>query len=220
MTEKSVGRAIDRVDGPLKVTGKAQYAAEIPVANVAHALIVTSPVGRGQLLAVDTRAAENTPGVLHVITSTNAPSLPGAKAKADPNDRLLQLLQEDQIHYNDQPIAVVVASSLESAQEGAALLRATFAPAALTVAFDRSSPDSYAPKQAGPSGPADSQRGDLEAGLKSAKVRVDQTYTTPVQNHNPMEPHALTVVWQGDDHVTLYDTSQGIFGVRKKVAAL
>ncbi len=220
MTGESVGRALDRVDGPLKVTGKAQYAAEIPVANVAHAVIVTSPVGRGRVLSIDTHAAEHTPGVLHVLTSANAPSLPGAKTKADPNDRLLQVLQDDEVHYSDQPIALVIGSTLESAQEGAALVQASFAPAPLTVALDRSSPDLYAPKKAGPVGPADAQRGDLEAGLKQAKVRIDQTYTTPVQNHNPMEPHALTVVWQGDDHVTLYDTSQGIFGVQKKVAAL
>jgi xanthine dehydrogenase YagR molybdenum-binding subunit len=220
VTNPSVGRALDRVDGPLKVTGKAQYAAEIPVANVAHAVIVTSPVGRGKLLAVDVHAAEQVPGVLKVISSANAPSLPGATAKTDPNDRLLQLLQDDEIHYNDQPIALVVASTLESAQEGAAAVQATFAPAALTIALDPTSPDAYAPKKAGPSGATDSKRGDLEAGLELAKVRVDQTYTTPVQNHNPMEPHALTVVWQGDDHVTLYDTSQGIFGVRKKMAAV
>ena len=220
MSASSVGRALDRVDGPLKVMGKAEYAAEIPVANLAHALIVTSALGRGQLLTVDTRAAERTPGVLYVITSATAPHLPGAKIKADPNDRLLQLLQDDEVHYSDQPIAVVIAESLESAQEGAASVRATFAPAPLTVSLDPSSADVYAPKKAGPNGDADSRRGDLEAGLKEAAVHVDQTYTTPVQNHNPMEPHALTVVWQGDDHVTLYDTSQGIFGARKKVAAL
>lgn len=220
MTELSVGRALDRVDGPLKVTGQAQYAAEIPVANVVHAVIVTSPVGRGQLIAVDSTAAEKIPGVLHVITSANAPKLPGAKTKADANDRLLQLLQDDEIHYSDQPIALVIASTLESAQEGAAAVHAKFSVAPLTVKLDPASPDGYAPKKAGPSGPADSTRGDLESGLKQAKVRVDETYTTPVQNHNPMEPHALTVVWQGDEHVTLYDTSQGIFGVRKKIAAL
>ena len=220
MSEPSVGRALDRVDGPLKVTGKAQYAAEIPVANVAHALIVTSAAGRGQLLEVDTRAAERTPGVLYVLTSSNAPALPGGKTKSDPNDRLLQLLQDNEVHYSDQPIAVVVASTLESAQEGAALIQAKFSEAPLSVRLDPASPDTYAPKKAGPTGETDSRRGDLEAGLKQGKVRVDQTYTTPVQNHNPMEPHALTVVWQGDDHVTLYDTSQGIFGVRKKIATL
>jgi xanthine dehydrogenase YagR molybdenum-binding subunit len=220
MKTDSVGSAISRVDGPLKVTGKAQYAAEIPVANLAHAVLVTSAVGRGQLLFVDSARAQRVPGVLRIISSANAPKLPGAKTKSDPNDRILQLLQDDDIHYADQPIAVVVASTLESAQEAAALVSASYAPAALNVELTANLPEAYQPKQAGPAGSADSSRGDVDEALKSASVRVDQTYSTPVQNHNPMEPHALTVVWQGDDHVTLYDTSQGIFGVRKKLAAL
>ena len=220
MSNGQVGRALARVDGPLKVTGKAQYAAEIPVANVAHALIVTSAAGRGQLLTLDLSHAQQVPGVLHVISSSNAPKLPGAKTKADPNDRILQLLQDDEIHYADQPIAVVVATTLESAQEAAALLSTSYAPGAVDVALQPNAAGVYAPKKAGPVGEADSTRGNVAAALAQAAVRVDQTYTTPVQNHNPMEPHALTVVWQGDDHVTVYDTSQGIFGVRKKLAAL
>jgi xanthine dehydrogenase YagR molybdenum-binding subunit len=220
MKDASVGRAIDRVDGPLKVTGKAQYAAEIPVANLTHALIVGSALGPGKLLALDATRAEQVPGVLRVITPANAPKLPGAATKHDPNDRLLQVLQDDEIHYCDQPIAVIVANTLEAAREAAHLLHARYAPAPPSVALSTSAPGSYTPKKAGPVAPADSKRGDLGAGLKNAAVRIDQTYTTPVQHHNPMEPHALTVVWQGEDHVTLYDTSQGIFGVKKKVAAL
>jgi xanthine dehydrogenase YagR molybdenum-binding subunit len=140
MKTGSVGSAISRVDGPLKVTGKAQYAAEIPVANVAHAVLVTSAVGRGQLLFIDSARAEKVPGVLRIITSTNAPKLPGAKIKSDPNDRLLQLLQDDDIHYSDQPIAVVVASTLESAQEAAALVSASYAPVAVSAELTADSP--------------------------------------------------------------------------------
>ncbi|HEY0468682.1 MAG TPA: xanthine dehydrogenase family protein molybdopterin-binding subunit, partial [Polyangiaceae bacterium] len=110
--------------------------------------------------------------------------------------------------------------TLESAQEAASLVKAEYAPSALSVAFSAAASDAYTPKKAGPVGAAGSKRGDFDAGLKNAAARIDQTYTTPVQNHNPMEPHALTVVWQGEDHVTLYDTSQGIFGVKKKIAAL
>ncbi|MEO6603778.1 MAG: xanthine dehydrogenase family protein molybdopterin-binding subunit [Polyangiaceae bacterium] len=219
MKNESVGRAVARVDGPLKVTGKAQYAAEIPVANVTHGVIVTSASGRGHLQSVDVSRAERVPGVLHVITSANAPHLPGAKTKTDPNDRLLQVLQEDEIHYADQPIAVVVGSTLESAQEGAAQVSAQYALSEVSSELTANALGAYTPQKAG-TGQADSKRGDVEAGLKGAAVTIDQTYTTPVQNHNPMEPHAVTVVWQGDDHVTLYDTSQGIFGVRKKISAL
>ncbi len=220
MKDASVGSALSRVDGPLKVTGKAQYAAEIPVANVAHAVIVTSSAGRGHVLSVEASRAEQVPGVLRVLTHSNAPTLPGAKQKSDPNDRILQLLQDDEILYSDQPIAIVVAATLESAQEAAASISARYAPVPVSAELTGSSPGAYQPQQAGPAGSADSTRGNVEQALAKAAVRVDQTYTTPAQNHNPMEPHALTVVWQGDDHVTLYDTSQGIFGVRKKVAGL
>ncbi len=220
MKELSVGRPLDRVDGRLKVTGKAQYAAEIPVANVTYAVIATSSVGRSTLASVDVSRAEKVPGVLRVITSANAPHLPGAKTKSDPNDRLLQVLQDDDVHYSDQPIAIVVASTLEAAQEGAHALSASYLPADVKAELSASSPDAYAPKHAGPAGEADSSRGDAKSAFEKAAVKIEQTYTTPVQNHNPMEPHALTVVWQGEDHVTLYDTSQGIFGARKKMAAL
>jgi xanthine dehydrogenase YagR molybdenum-binding subunit len=220
MKDVSVGRAIDRVDGRLKVTGKAQYAAEIPVANVSYAVIATSHSGHGRLAAIDVSQAEKVPGVLHVITSANAPHLPGAKAKSDPNDRLLQVLQDDDIHYADQPIAVVIAQTLESAQEGAAAIRASYVAGSVNSELDPAAPDVYMPTKAGPSGEAERNRGDVAGALEAAAVKIDQTYTTPVQNHNPMEPHGLTVVWQGDEHVTLYDTSQGIFGVRKKIAAL
>jgi len=220
MNDAQVGRPLSRVDGPLKVTGKAQYAAEIRVANVAHAVIVTSAAGRGQLLALDTSHAQRVPGVLQLITSANAPKLPGAKTKTNPNDRLLQVLQDDDIHYADQPIAVVVATTLESAQEAAALVSAGYAPGVVETALTQNAANAFTPKRAGPVADADSKRGDMAAALAQAAVRVEQTYSTPVQNHNPMEPHALTVVWQGDDHVTVYDTSQGIFGVRKKLAAL
>ncbi|HET7543154.1 MAG TPA: xanthine dehydrogenase family protein molybdopterin-binding subunit [Polyangiaceae bacterium] len=220
MKDESVGRPIDRLDAPLKVRGKAPYAAEIPVANLAHALIVTSSVARGRVLSVDTHAAEQVSGVIRIITADTAPVLPGAKTKTEANDRKLQVLQEKEIFYSDQPIAVVVAETLESAQEAANRVSARYESSAPSVVLSSTSADDYAPEKAGPAGPADSTRGDFASAASDAALRLDQTYTTPVQNHNPMEPHALTVVWQGDQHVTLYDTSQGIFGVRRKVATL
>src|SRR5438105_2530639 len=104
MSPPVVGQGIERVDAPLKVTGKADYAAEIAVANVAHAVMVTSTIARGKIAEIDTRAAAQVPGVLAVLTHLNAPKLPKTK-KASPQDRVLQILQDDEVHYNDQPIA-------------------------------------------------------------------------------------------------------------------
>ncbi|HET9955645.1 MAG TPA: xanthine dehydrogenase family protein molybdopterin-binding subunit, partial [Polyangiaceae bacterium] len=160
------------------------------------------------------------PGVLKVITTGNAPKLPGAKTKTNPNDRVLQLLQEEGVEYADQPVALVIADSLERAQEGAALVAISYDASDAKVDLAAAKGEGFAPKSLGPHGSTDSKRGDPDAALAAAAARVDQTYQTPTQTHNPMEMHGLTVVWQGADHVTLYDTTQGIFGVRKKIATV
>jgi xanthine dehydrogenase YagR molybdenum-binding subunit len=220
MNEPLLGKGVERVDAPAKVLGQAKYAAEIGVANLVYAVIVTSNVATGELGGVDTTAAEKAPGVLAVLTPLNAPKLAGAKSKSGPVDRVLQLLQDRHIEYCDAPIAVVVADTLERAQGAAELVAATHAPAPVQVTLETALDSAYAPKTAGPRAPADSARGDLARGLAAAAVRVEQTYSSPNQNHNPMEMHGLTAVWHGADTLTLYDTSQGIFGVRQKLAAV
>jgi len=220
MTEPWVGRAVDRADAPGKVRGAVEYAADVPVANVAHAVVLTGNVGRGRIDSLDTRAAELAPGVLAVLSSANAPKLPGADTKKSPTDRVLQLLQDAEIVYNDQPVAVVVADTLERAREAAELIVLKYALGTVEVRLQDLVARSYTPKTAGPRAQPDSLRGDVEGALANAAVKVDQMYSTPVQNHNPMEMHGLTAVWQGKDSLTLYDTSQGIFGVKQKLAAI
>jgi xanthine dehydrogenase YagR molybdenum-binding subunit len=210
------GAALDRVEGRLKVTGKIPYAPETPVANVAHAVIVGATAAPGRLEAVDTRAAERAPGVLAVLTHANAPKLPGAQAAGE---RVLQLLQDDVVRYHDQPIAVVVADTLENAQQAARLVTARTQAEASNVDIRRELDRAYKPEK-GARGPADSERGDFERGLAAAAARVDATYTTPSEHHNPMEPHGTIAVWQGADQLTVYDSTQGIFGTRRRIAAL
>jgi xanthine dehydrogenase YagR molybdenum-binding subunit len=214
---KSVGKGVNRVDARLKVLGQAQFAAEVPVANLVYGVLVTSACV-GRLAHLDTARAERAPGVLAVITPDNAERLPGATRKVGDVDRILQLLQDRSLAYADTPIAVVVADTLERAQGAAELLDARYSVADVHVTLPDAMATAYAPKTAGPRAPADSSRGDLRAGLAQAEVRIEQTYTTPNQNHNPMEMHGLTAVWHGKDRLTLYDTSQGIFGVRQKMA--
>jgi xanthine dehydrogenase YagR molybdenum-binding subunit len=216
----ATGKAFDRVDARLKVTGKAPYAAEVPVANVAHAVIVESAVAKGTIAAIDTQAAERATGVLLVLTHLNAPKLPGATKKAAPVDRVLQLLQDGRVLFSGQPVAVVVADSLERAQHAAALVSVRYDASAPMAELDDYLQSSFTPTPSGPLSEPDSRRGDADAGIAGAHTTVDATYTTPIQNHNPMEPHATIAVWQGDDRLTLYDASQGIFGVRKKLAVV
>ncbi|HMG22559.1 MAG TPA: xanthine dehydrogenase family protein molybdopterin-binding subunit, partial [Kofleriaceae bacterium] len=167
----------------------------------------------------DADEARRMPGVIAVLAPGAVPRLPPAETSGvAPVDRVLQLLQDDKIWYADQPIAVVVADTLERAQHAAARVSATYDSVPPVAELESLLGEAYVPGALGPSGEAASARGDLDAGLAAAKTRITQTYTTPVENHNPMEPHATIAVWQGDARLTLYDATQGIFGVRNKIA--
>jgi xanthine dehydrogenase YagR molybdenum-binding subunit len=214
-----VGASIDRIDGRKKVTGTATYAAEVQVANVAHAVIVGSAIGRGRITAIESRAAEAAPGVIAVLTHRNAPRFPGITQKQGANDRVVQGLQDDAVLYHDQPIAVVVADTLERAQHAAGLVTAEYDAGAAVADLDDELAAAFVP-EGNPRSPTETRRGDVAAGLAAAKVRIDATYTTPVETHNPMEPHATIAVWHGADHLTLYDATQAIFNVRRRLSAM
>jgi len=211
------GAPIPRVDGVAKVTGKATYAADTPVAAVAHAVIVGSTIARGRVVAIDVRDAERALGVLAVLTHRNAPKLPGLAAKAEPNQRIVQALQDDEIRYDGQPIAVVVADTLERARYAAQLVRPRYEVWIANVEMDREPSPPYTPHPSGARPPPDSNRGDVDEALATAPVKIEQTYVTAPETHNPMEPHATVAVWQGD-RLTLYDATQSVFGVRGRVA--
>jgi len=204
------GRGLDRVDGMLKVTGGARYAADVPVADVAHGVIVGSTVATGRIATIDGKTAEAAAGVLAVLTFANAPKLPGADSKGPPNDRVLQFLQDDAVHYDGQPVAVVVADSLERAQHAAALVHVTYSAAPVTVSLGDGA-GAYKPAKL-VRDETDSNRGDFGAAFASAPVKVDETYSTPVQTHNPIELHSTTAVWQGTNRLTVYDATQGVYG--------
>ena len=220
-TTPSVGAPINRVDGRLKVTGGARYSAEMPVANVAHAVIVTSTIARGRIARMNTAAAEKSPGVIAVLTPANAPKLPhGAKPPIDPPaGRVLSLMQDDLVHYNGQPIGLVVADTLEHAKAAASLVRTSYVAQKpeLDMATAPPAPTTGSGRPAGGREPVATTRGDFTAGLAQADVHADYAYTTPYEQHNPMELHATIAQWEGD-HLTLYDSSQGIFPARNVVA--
>jgi len=207
-----IGEPIDRVDGRLKVTGGARYAAEYPVPNVSYAVIVTSSIASGRVRQMDTSAAERATGVLAVLTPQNAPKLPGQL----PAMRRPTLLQDDRVHYNGHPIGVVVADTLEHAMAAVPLIVVKYdeqKPVLDIRVAPRNPPESVRPL----GGERTSKRGDVETGLRDAAVRIEQTYTTPIENHNAMEVHSTLATWEGD-RLTLYESTQGIFNVRNSVA--
>ncbi len=204
-----------RYDGHAKVTGKATYAAEFPMKNLAYAYIVQSTIPNGSLAALDHSAAMKAPGVVAVLTPFNAPKLPAPKAQP-PASRHITVLQETDIWYNGQPIAVVVAESLNQAKYAATLLKITYKQEPAKLDFLGRLSEARKPKSPGRE-PADTSRGDLNASYARSTVKLEETYTTPIQNHNPMEPHATIASWEGDK-LTLHDSTQYISGVKMTAA--
>ncbi|SFU89239.1 xanthine dehydrogenase family protein molybdopterin-binding subunit [Pseudoduganella namucuonensis] len=215
-----LGTGMDRSDGRLKVTGAARFSAEHPVPRAAHAVIVQSAIAKGRIASIDARAAEAMRGVLLVMTHKNAPDLPAPRPPAQdgqPPGPKLSLLQDDEVFYNGQPIAVVVADTLEHAQDAARRVKVRYAPQKALLDYKLARLEGRKPASR-PERPADTSRGNVPGAMARAAVKVDALYTTPIENHNPMEPHATIAAWEGDT-LTLYDSTQNVSGVRKTVAA-
>ncbi|MFL5255548.1 MAG: xanthine dehydrogenase family protein molybdopterin-binding subunit [Rhodopila sp.] len=211
-----VGRPIDRVDGHLKVTGAAKYAAEFRVPNVVHAVLVQSTIAAGTITGFDLKEAEGMPGVLAIITPENAGKLssPDKVQQAVPGP----LLQNKDILYNGQHVAVVVAEHLEQAQAAASRVRVTYANGEAATSMDALLGQAYPPKRfRNGARPPDSKRGDLDAAFDSGAVKLDTTYVTPIEHHNAMEPHATIASWNGD-RLTVWTATQGISGAQAALA--
>ncbi len=222
-----IGKPTPRVDGRLKVTGAARYAAEAQVPNVTHGVLVLSTIARGRVKHIDSAAAEKLPGVVAVLTHRNAPrvSVPDDPfAGVDPDvGKPLPPLQDDGVRYNGQPIALVVADTLERARQAAAAVRVTYQEEPAVTEFAAAAAHAEPPQQPKSSDrntkkPTDYRRGDADRALAEAAVRVEQTYTIPPETHNPMEMHATVAVWDGPK-LTLYDKTQWVDNVHKEVAA-
>ncbi len=218
-----IGEPLSRVDGRLKVTGKAAYSAEWNIPNLVYAALVTSSAPSGRMQSIDAQASERAPGVLAVMTHLNTPKLPqkpqGGES-ARPTDRKLQLLQDDLVRYSNQPIAVVVATAFEQAVHAAELLKVSYAVEPHQVTLESAMGTLYVPeKTSGAGEPSATNRGDFQTAQASAKTTLEQVYYIPTETHNPMEPHATIAVWEGPK-LTLYDATQGIFSDRERVASL
>ena len=223
MTTQYVGQPVSRVDGRQKTTGAATYAAEFEQTNVAHAAILRSTVASGRL-TVDTSLAERAPGVIAVLTHRNAPKLPYRphKGAVDPEmGERLHVLQDDRVTHQGQPIGLVVAQTVEQAMHAASLVRVTYRPEAAITDVARAQvvmPTQQKTDQ-GEKRPPQTGRGDAQAALASADVKVGQRYVIPRENHNPVEMHATIAAWDGD-RLTLWDKSQWVNNVAEEIAAV
>jgi xanthine dehydrogenase YagR molybdenum-binding subunit len=196
-----IGRPLNRVDGPLKVTGKAKYAFEYAAqGEAAYGFIVSAAIGKGRVIAVDVRDAERAPGVLLVLTQDNAPpqtpwgpvDLPDRFARAEP------ALDTDAVRYFGFPVAFVVAETFEQARAAVALVRVRYAPVSGDYDLHAAAPQAVNPGKIDGGAPADTAVGDFASAFAAAPVKIDRAYTTPYQHSVPMEPHASMAFWEGE----------------------
>ncbi|GAA5039093.1 xanthine dehydrogenase family protein molybdopterin-binding subunit [Actinopolymorpha pittospori] len=219
---KYVGRAVDRLDGPAKTTGQARFAAEHPYPDLAYAALVHANIARGRITAIDTAAARAVQGVIEVLTHENAPAMnPAPKVSlldisSVVSSTSVNYLATDEVHWNGQPVAVVVAETLEAARYAASLVAPVYreSPAAVDFAAEV---HNAVPEKGNLILPGRADKGDAAAALAAAPFVVDLEFATPQHTHNAIEPHATTAVWEGD-RLTLHEGTQNIPWLRKHLA--
>ncbi|MDP4022037.1 xanthine dehydrogenase family protein molybdopterin-binding subunit [Methylobacterium sp. NEAU 140] len=213
--DRHVGSARSRVDGPAKVTGLAKYAGEFAAPDLVHGYIVTSTIARGRITAIDSSAAEAVPGVIKVLTHENREkTAEKAKAYADmvaPPGTPLRPLHDANVLFSGQPVALVLAEDFETARHAAALVRVRYAAEAPETDLAALLPKAYDPpvKRDGIKPPPKAW-GDADTAFGAAPIRVEREYRIADEHHNPMEPHASTVVVEPDGTYTVYDKIQGV----------
>jgi len=215
-----IGQPISRVDGPAKVTGRATYAYEYWQDEAPlYGVIVTATIGRGRIREIDPADAERSPGVHAIITHENTPAQ-GARDESSPSPywRARPTLASPDIGHYGEPVALVVAATLEQAQAGASLVRIAYAAEPGHFDFMANAEKAYAPKQLVFGLPTDSAVGNFDAGYDSAPVKIDHQYHTPYCFSQPMEPNACLAVPRGEDLV-LYVSTQIVDAARSSVAS-
>ncbi len=218
-----VGAQVSRVDGPLKVTGAAHFAAEIALERLTYAALVSSTIARGRIVSIDTAAAADAPGVVLVMTHDNAPPTKAPLTVTKDLDKggaaIVEraVMQDDRVHWNGQPVAVVLAETQEQADHAATLIRVVYAAEPASLDFEAAKAEAKPPENI-LGEPTAIAVGDAEAALRAARHKVDSTYRTPRHNHCAIELHAVTVAWDGDDRLTVHDATQSLHGTQATLA--
>ena len=215
----AIGDGRVRVDAEAKVRGAATYSAEHHVDGALHGLLVLSTISRGRIERIGTAEAEAIDGVVAVLTHENMPALNGEVTGRPGLDKRLLLLNSDRIEHDRQPVAVVVARTLEAAQEAASRIAVSYLREEPITAIDDPHATGFLPKQTAHDEPPEIVRGDVQGALDDADVVWAAEYSTPFENHNPIEPHATIAAWD-DDRLTIYDATQGVMEERRKLAGV
>lgn len=206
---------MSRIDGRLKVTGAARYSAEYAPAGMVYGVLVGSTITKGSIKSIDTKAALNAPGVLAVITHLNSPKIAGyhvEPGKPEPAKGTYKLFYNNQILFNGQPVAVVVADTFERALYAASLVKVQYNAGAHHTSLLDNKDKAFAAEGSG-----ETKRGTADA-WKTAPIRIEQEYIIPSEVHSPMELHAIIARWDADDRLTVWDKTQGVQDTREGIA--
>ena len=219
-----IGRSTPRVDGPLKVSGKAQYTSDFHFPGQLYAVPVEATIANGRVLKLDTAAAEKMPGVRaiyhranigKIFRSTLGPGFAGITDERRPP------FEDDVVRYYGQYVALAVADTFEAAKAAADAVRVTYQKEKPNVATDLKPDDEPQVVETtfAPTNRLQSERGNAEGAWASAPVKLDQTYVTPTETHNPIELHATTAIWN-NNRLTIYDSTQGVVNFRGVLAQM
>lgn len=214
-----IGAPLNRVEGPLKVSGRATYTyEEWSVGQPLYGFMVEATIGRGRITKLDTSRAERAPGVQRVLTYRNAPRQAQPDLGVSQYSRAYPVLTGPEIHYFAEPIALVVATTFEQARAASRLLEVAYA---LDEGhFDLAAREDHAIAPADIRGwfATDSLVGDFDGAFASAPIRIDTLYTTPYEFAMPMEPHSCLAVWSGDA-VTVHTSTQIVAEARLRISS-
>lgn len=217
----SIGAPVARLDGPAKVTGGAKYSGEETAPGTLHAVLIGATISSGRVTRIDASAAEKVAGVIRVLTREHLPKL--AAAPVPPVAQFVTPFQDDRVLYDGQPVALVVAETLEAAEEGAMRVRVEYAREASQSfgSAPTTKPKSGAEQNGYAFAELDTQKGSFDAAWAAADAhtRIDAEYETPSRHHNPMEPSATTAEWRGGE-LYIQDATQWASGVRYAMAGV
>lgn len=209
-----IGQPVNRVDGPLKVSGSAKYAADYDAPDLVHGVIVSSTIAAGKIRAIDDAAALAMPGVITVFTHEKRPHLPSFriryKDQVAPPGKPYRPLHDARILFAEQPVALVLAESYEAARDAADLVKVSYDVAKFETDLERAQSDAFEPRvpRLGVA-KTPAPRGDADAAYDTAAIKIAAEYRTSPEYHNPIELFATTAVWDADDRLTVYDKTQG-----------
>jgi xanthine dehydrogenase YagR molybdenum-binding subunit len=214
---KAIGKPLDRIEGREKVIGSARYAADYYFKDLAYGVVVTTTISKGTIVEIDSKAAEAVHGVLSVMTHLNAPEVPGYKLNpmsAIPifAGKEFKPFLDNKVHYNLQPVALVIAQTLEAAQYAATLVKVKYNVLAHETDIEKNLAAAITPEK-----PSDYSRGQVDT-WQQATIQVQNTYHTPIQVHNPMEPHATTAYWLNDQELHIHNKTQSVKTTRQQFA--